>query len=60
MDLGWILRMTQWVRHPPSSRQVRFMLAAVALCLIVVGVEHVWGWPDWLHVNGPRLRLPKP
>ncbi len=36
------------------------MVVAAALALILVGVEHVWGWPDWLRVNNGRLRLPKP
>ena len=60
MDLNWLLRMTHWLRHPPSGRQLRFMLAAVALALLLVGVEHFWGWPDWLRVNGSQMRLPKP
>ncbi len=60
MDLTWLLRMTRWLRHPPAARQVRFMLVAVALALAFVGVEHLWGWPDWLRVNGSRLALPKP
>ncbi len=60
MDLNWLLRMTQWLRHPPSGLQLRIMLGAVALALLLVGVEHFWGWPDWLRVNGSRMRLPKP
>ncbi len=51
----WFLRMAQWVRHPPSPARVAVVLVTIALCLALVGIEHLWGWPDWLRVNG-RLR----
>jgi hypothetical protein len=60
MNLNWLFLMTRWVRHPPSPRQVRFLLVVVALSCVLVGVEHFLGWPDWLRVNGSRMRLPKP
>ncbi len=55
----WLIRMARWVRHPPSRQRVILWAVVVALCLILVGIEHFWGWPDWLRVNG-RIRLPKP
>jgi hypothetical protein len=60
MELNWLLRMPRWVRHPPSGLHLRIMLGTMALGLVLVGVEHLLGWPDWLRVNGNRMRLPKP
>ena len=44
----WFLRMARWSRHPPSPSRVKIVLAAIALCLVVVGVEHFVGWPEGL------------
>lgn len=55
----WLLRMAQWVRHPPSWGRVKLVAFVVAICLAVYGAELLWGWPEWLGVNG-RARLPKP
>lgn len=59
MTLGpiWLIRMTQWARNPPSWGRVKLVFAVVLACLAIYGVELVWGWPDWLTVNGrPKLR----
>ncbi len=53
----WLLRMARWVRHPPSVQRLVIVAVVLALCLTLVGIEHVWGWPDWLRVNG-RMRRP--
>jgi hypothetical protein len=50
--LTWLLRMARWSRHPPSMARVRLMLAIAALCLGLVAIEAVWGWPDWLTTGG--------
>ena len=58
MDLFWLVRMARWVRHPPSPRAVRFVLVIVALCLLLFGVELIWGWPEALTPHsGGRTRL---
>ena len=44
--------MSQWARHPPSWGRVKLVLGVVGLCLAVWGVELIWGWPEWLTVNG--------
>ena len=54
MNLNWLVRMARWARHPPSTRQVFVVLAVLALCLALAGVEWLWGWPDWLTVNTRR------
>lgn len=48
----WLMRASQWSRRPPSWKRVVTVLVVIALCLVVVGIEHFWGWPAWLTVNG--------
>jgi hypothetical protein len=53
----WLLRASRWARRPPSWRQLRMLLIILAIGLALVGIEHLWGWPDFLTVNGPmKLR----
>lgn len=52
MNLTWLLRMARWARHPPSWGRVKLVVAVVVLCLLLVAVERIWGWPDWLTTNG--------
>ena len=59
MNPIWFLRMARWVRHPPSPRMAAIWALVIVVCLAVAGAEWLWGWPDWLTVNG-RARLPKP
>jgi len=57
MNLRWLMRMSQWARNPPSWRTVRLVAGLLAACLAIWGAELIWGWPDWLTVNGQsRLR----
>jgi hypothetical protein len=44
----WFLRMSQWVRNPPSWGAFRFVLLIAALCALLVGFELIFGWPDAL------------
>jgi hypothetical protein len=48
----WLLRMARWVRHPPSPARVRLVLAVIVLCLMLFGVEYLFGWPEALTPNG--------
>jgi hypothetical protein len=59
MNPLWFVRMAKWLRHPPSKRTLAIWAVVIGLCLLVAGAEALWGWPDWLTVNG-RPRLPKP
>lgn len=52
MNPNWLMRMSQWVRNPPSPRRVKLVLAVVAVCFALWGIELIWGWPDALTVNG--------
>lgn len=52
-----LLRAAHWLRHPPSPRRAKVMLAAVLLALAVVAVERWIGWPDWAQTERvPILR----
>ena len=52
--LVWLLRAKQWAKKPPSAGRVKLVFAVIAICLVVVGIEHFIGWPDWMTVD--RLR----
>lgn len=44
----WLVKMAMWVRNPPSPERVKLVFAVIALCLVIVGLEKLFGWPDWL------------
>lgn len=48
MNPRWFARMALWARNPPSPQKVKFVLAVIAVCLLLYGVERIWGWPEWL------------
>lgn len=55
--MNFMLRAVRWARNPPSWQRVRALLAVIAFCVAVFALEHFWGWPEWLKVNGtPKLR----
>ena len=58
MNLHWLLRMARWARHPPSARRVMLVAAVIGVCLILVGIEKLGLWPEWLAVTSGK-RLPK-
>ena len=43
--------MSQWSRHPPSAQRVKIVLGAVVICLLIVGAEKLFGFPDWLTIR---------
>lgn len=52
MNPIWLVRMAQWARNPPSGGRVKLVLGVILLCFALFGIEWLWGWPDWLTVNG--------
>lgn len=54
MNLRWLLRMSQWARHPPPMSRVILGAVVIGLCLALAGIEWLGFWPDWLSVNGGR------
>lgn len=59
MNPIWFVRMAKWVRHPPSKRMMAIWGVVIGLSLLIAGAEWLWGWPDWLTVNG-NPKLPRP
>jgi hypothetical protein len=58
MNLIWLSRAARWARNPPSSARVTLVLAVVLACLILVGIEHFWGWPKSLTLDAASHRTP--
>ncbi|MDZ4312472.1 MAG: hypothetical protein U1A24_18140 [Cypionkella sp.] len=52
MNPIWLIRMSRLARHPPPLWKVKLVLGVIVLCLVLFGIEQIWGWPDWLSVNG--------
>jgi len=60
MSMRWLLRASRWARNPPSGKRVILVLAAIALCLLLFGIERLIGWPEWLTLQGtPGGRIPR-
>ncbi len=58
MNPIWFLRMARWAKRPPSEARVKLVLGVIAVCLILFGIERVFGWPDWLTPDRvPRGRI---
>ena len=51
MRLIGLLRMAKWARKPPSAKMVRLGAVVLALCLVLLGIEYIFGWPDALTPN---------
>ncbi len=58
--MNWMLRMARWARNPPSPGRVKLVLGVVALCVALVVIEKVIGWPAWLTVSGGGARPFRP
>jgi len=58
MPFHWLLRMARWARNPTSSQRIWLVLAVIAACLAIWGLEQVFGFPeDWTPARSPvRLR----
>jgi len=48
MNPIWLMRAANWIRNPPSPKRIKFMLAIFALCLVLLGIEQIFGWPEAL------------
>ncbi|CUH62543.1 hypothetical protein TG4357_00169 [Thalassovita gelatinovora] len=56
--MHWLFRMSKWARNPPSERQVKLVLAVIAVCFMIYAVERWIGWPDWMTIEGGTGRFP--
>lgn len=54
MTLRLFLRMAQLARRPPSLGRVILFVAVIAACLLIVGIERLGYWPDWLTLKPHR------
>ncbi|SMX35150.1 hypothetical protein [Actibacterium lipolyticum] len=58
MNYRWLLRMAKWGRNPPGEKQVKLVLGAILICLVLFAIERLFGWPEWLTPqNTPRGRF---
>lgn len=53
--MRWFIRMAQWARHPPPKWKVKLVFGVVLVCLVIYGIELIWGWPEFLTLN----RIPR-
>lgn len=54
--LNWMVRARRWAQNPPSEGRVKLVLGVIAACIMVVGIEYAFGWPDWMTVDGLRQK----
>ena len=55
LQLHHLLRAKRWVQNPPSAKRVKLVFGAVAIALVIVGLERLGFWPDWATAE----RLPR-
>ncbi len=55
-QIHWLIRAKRWVQHPPSVGRVKLVFAVIAICLVIVGIEHFIGLPGWMTVNSLRQK----
>lgn len=51
-----LLRLALWFRQPPSRSHVILIFVVLALCLVIVGIERIFGWPEWLRTQPMPIR----
>ncbi len=51
-----LIRMAQWLRHPPSRRTVQIIIVVLIVAAVLVLVERFIGWPDWATTNRVPMR----
>lgn len=54
MNLRWFLKAKRLAQNPPSPDKIKLVLGVLAFCLILFGIERIWGWPAWLTPNDIR------
>ncbi|MFQ1702228.1 hypothetical protein ACJ5NV_16705 [Loktanella agnita] len=56
MNIRWLLRAKHWAQNPPSVSRMKFVCGIIALCILLVVIEKLFGWPEALTVSRTRLR----
>lgn len=60
MNPLWFLRAKRWAQNPPSWGRVKLGLGVLTFCLILYGIEAIWGWPEALTPEKVRGRVGRP
>ena len=60
MNTRFLLRMARWAQNPPSENKVKFVFAIIGICLVLWGIDRIWGWPEALTPNRDVHRGFKP
>lgn len=55
MNIRWMMRAKRLAQSPPSWGRVKFVMAIIAVCIVVFLIERYVGWPDWAQ----RDRMPR-
>ncbi|MEH6644966.1 hypothetical protein [Sulfitobacter sp.] len=56
LSLRHLMRAKRWAQNPPSLKRVKLVFAAIALALIILGMEHFGFWPEWAKAERiPRI-----
>ena len=50
------MRMSKWARNPPSAKRVKLVFAVVAICVLLVAIEKLFGMPEWMQIERIRFR----
>ncbi|MGR3468194.1 MAG: hypothetical protein ACU0CI_09955 [Shimia sp.] len=50
--------MARWVRNPPSPTYVKIVVGVVVFAALLIGIEQLVGWPEWLTPNAENFRRP--
>ena len=56
MNWRWLLRAKRWAQNPPSEDRVKLVLGVIAICVVLYGIDLIWGWPEWLTPDNLRGR----
>lgn len=53
--LRFLLKSKHLAQNPPAASKVRLFVGIVCACLLLIGIEAFFGWPDWLRLDTGRL-----
>ncbi len=53
----WLIRMSQWLRNPPSLGRVKLYAAVVGLAVLIGALEFYGLWPAWASLEHAPRRI---
>ncbi|SFR40037.1 hypothetical protein SAMN04488005_1442 [Yoonia tamlensis] len=60
MNIRWLLRAKRMAQNPPSEARFWLVVGVIAVCALLWGIEHIFGWPEWLSADDMRKLRVKP